>query len=117
MNDRLFVYGTLLPGLAPAAVEDLVERFRLVGTGSLPGRLYDLGPYPGAVFDASASTRVTGQVFELPDDPTLLARLDAYEGCVPGDPQNSQYLRVQLLARLVEGCEVSCWAYAYNRPL
>jgi gamma-glutamylcyclotransferase (GGCT)/AIG2-like uncharacterized protein YtfP len=117
MSQYLFVYGTLLPAQTPPELQELTRRLRFVSAGSMPGQLYDLGQYPGAVFDANSSSRVLGQVFELPDDPRLLAQLDEYEGCLPADPRGSLFSR-QLLPITLEGGSVKmCWVYLYNRPL
>src|SRR5437764_4730137 len=93
--DRLFVYGTLLPGQSPPAMRDVVARLRPAGTAAVRGRLYDLGAYPGMVLDPAAG-EVLGQVMEMPapsdasdDGPgpaDLWRRMDAYEGFVPDDP-------------------------------
>jgi len=113
----LFVYGTLLPGQAPACVADLVARFRPVGPGTVPGVLVDLGSYPGLVLDNSGSGRVVGQLLELPDDdPTLLRRLDAYEGFDPAAPGTSFFRRVPTIATLADGRSAACDVYVYNRP-
>jgi gamma-glutamylcyclotransferase (GGCT)/AIG2-like uncharacterized protein YtfP len=78
MSDYLFVYGTLLPELAPQAVLNEVRQFLWLGQGAACGRLYDLGDYPGAILDAAAETRIVGQVCQLPDNPAVLEALDAY---------------------------------------
>jgi gamma-glutamylcyclotransferase (GGCT)/AIG2-like uncharacterized protein YtfP len=112
---HLFVYGTLLPGEVPEVLRPLLGGLAWVGRGWLPGRLYDLGPYPGAVPDAGAATRVRGEVYALPGDPGLLEVLDAYEGCVPGRPLESLFVRVQAPVALEVGGVLRCWVYAYNR--
>jgi gamma-glutamylcyclotransferase (GGCT)/AIG2-like uncharacterized protein YtfP len=86
MSECLFVYGTLLPGRAPAEVANAVSRLRRVGPGHVQGRLYDFGDYPGAILDRSSQSRIPGQVFELPDDESVLASLDEYEEFSPDDP-------------------------------
>src|SRR6185436_15278063 len=61
----LFVYGTLLPGHAPAAMRDVVASLRPVGPATVRGRLYHLGAYPGLVLDAGdASGVVHGMLLE-----------------------------------------------------
>jgi gamma-glutamylcyclotransferase (GGCT)/AIG2-like uncharacterized protein YtfP len=115
MSRHLFLYGTLLPELAPPAIAAAARRLARVGKASLPGRLHDLGAFPGAILDPAARTRIAGAVFALPGDPELLAALDAYEGFLPGDPARSLFVRVRAAARLEDGCELSCWVYEYNR--
>jgi gamma-glutamylcyclotransferase (GGCT)/AIG2-like uncharacterized protein YtfP len=114
VSGHLFVYGTLLPDLAPESVRELVGRLRPRGPASVPGRLCDLGPFPGAILSDEAATGVQGQVFELPDDPGLLAALDAYEGFDPRRPEASLFVRVGRTVTLADGGTVSCWVYVYN---
>ena len=109
--DHLFAYGTLQPGLAPAAVRPLVDSLAVVGIGTTPGSLYDLGAYPGAVFDDAAGGTVRGTVYALPADAAaVLASLDQYEG-VP-----TLYRRTTVPVTLPGGPVLSCWAYHYNPP-
>src|SRR3954467_15909116 len=91
-NSRLFAYGTLLPGLAPPAMREVVGRMRAAGDATVAGRLYDLGPYPGLVLDETSGP-VHGQLLDVPDDPELWLRMDAYEGFVPEDPPRSLFRR------------------------
>jgi gamma-glutamylcyclotransferase (GGCT)/AIG2-like uncharacterized protein YtfP len=115
MPEHIFVYGTLLPGLAPAGLWEPVRLCAPVGRGSLPGRLYDLGPYPAAVPDTSAPGRVAGMVYRLPDRTDVLGALDAYEGCDAADLSGSLFVRRWLEVALDDGGRVSCWVYVYNR--
>jgi gamma-glutamylcyclotransferase (GGCT)/AIG2-like uncharacterized protein YtfP len=115
MPDHLFLYGTLLPELAPAPLRAALAGCQSVGDGSVPGRLYDLGRYPGLVPDPLARGRVLGQVFRLPEQGDVLEALDAYEGFDPADPPGSLYLRLPQDAELAGGERLSCWVYIYNR--
>jgi gamma-glutamylcyclotransferase (GGCT)/AIG2-like uncharacterized protein YtfP len=117
MAQYLFTYGTLQPGHAPSAIASAAERLRPVGEGHVHGILYDFGHYPGAVLDASAQGKIFGSVYQLPDDPTVLQKLDAYEECFPDAPEISQYLRVQHPVELATGATVDCWVYIYNRDV
>jgi gamma-glutamylcyclotransferase (GGCT)/AIG2-like uncharacterized protein YtfP len=56
-----------------------------------------------------------GQVFELPDDPGVLTRLDDYEGFDPSRPRGSLFVRKRCLVRLNNGQKLACWIYTYNR--
>lgn len=115
MPAYLFVYGTLLPGLRPSALGDPMARCVDRGPGSVPGRLYDLGPYPGAVLDPQGTARIHGRVFELPGDRDVLPALDRYEGYDPARMGNSLYLRVTQRVDLADGGSILCWVYVYNR--
>lgn len=107
---RLFVYGTLRPGHGHPMGAWLLGRARHLGSALMRGRLYDLGPYGGAVYadDASpADDVVRGEVLELNagDVDAVLARLDEYEG---GD-----FPRREVVVTLAAGDEVRCQAYLY----
>ena len=113
---HVFVYGTLLPGLAPTVVADVVRTLRVVGPGTVPGRLYHLGAYPGCVLDAACDAVVHGQLLELPSR-DVLDRLDGYEGYAAHDEAGSLFLRVECDVTLADGGgRVRSWVYVYNRP-
>lgn len=101
-------------GKAPDEVKRLVSRLRPLGKASVRGRLYDLGEYPGAILDDKADSVIFGEVFELPDAPSLFKQLDSYEGFEPHYPQSSLFLRERCTASLDGGREVECWIYTYN---
>lgn len=88
-----------------------------MGPAAAPGRLYDLGDYPGATFGGPPDSLVLGEVFELPDDGGHLAALDSYEGFDPRDPEGSPFVRQRRLVTLAAGRQLDCWVYAYNRDL
>jgi gamma-glutamylcyclotransferase (GGCT)/AIG2-like uncharacterized protein YtfP len=105
----LFIYGTLMPGLR---LEAEMHGARFVGAAQVPGRLVDVGRYPGLL---SGDGQVTGEVYEVDD--AHLARLDVVEGMVPGDRNASQYWReaVNVLNGPLQGQAVQ--TYVYNRPV
>jgi gamma-glutamylcyclotransferase (GGCT)/AIG2-like uncharacterized protein YtfP len=114
MKQYLFAYGTLQEGRAPAAVKQLIEKLKPLGTGYIQGRLYDLGDYPGAKPSKSPHRTITGTVFELPDDPAVLRDLDKYEEYSKGRPSESLFVRKKLPAKLSNGQRLTCWTYFYN---
>jgi gamma-glutamylcyclotransferase (GGCT)/AIG2-like uncharacterized protein YtfP len=114
VTQYIFLYGTLLPGHAPAQIASAVGRLRRVGRGTVQGILYDLGRYPGAVLGKTGSL-IQGEVFELPDDPEILHRLDAFEGFDPDRPESSEFVRREWPVILSGGKKIICWVYAYNR--
>jgi gamma-glutamylcyclotransferase (GGCT)/AIG2-like uncharacterized protein YtfP len=111
----LFSYGTLLPKHAPREIAPTVRKLRRVGQGFVRGRLYDLGDYPGAVLTRSGPL-IRGLVFELPEDPEVLERLDQYEEFNRSRPKASLFVRKRRVVQLQDGRKIYCWIYAYNRP-
>jgi gamma-glutamylcyclotransferase (GGCT)/AIG2-like uncharacterized protein YtfP len=82
----------------------------------MTGRLYDLGPYPGAVLDGGPGG-VVGEVLELPENGAVLRELDRYEGFDESDPERSLFVRRRVSVCLEDRREVSCWVYVYQRRL
>lgn len=112
---HLFVYGTLLQSLGNPYAGLVGRHSTYRGRGSFPGYLYDLGPYPGAVYAAGAATRVYGDILTLLCPERVLPALDTYEGYDPGSLQASLYRREVVAVRSGEEL-VGCWVYLYNRP-
>ncbi|WP_432257361.1 gamma-glutamylcyclotransferase family protein [Cupriavidus sp. TMH.W2] len=106
---RVFVYGTLRAGevndLNAAAQRHGIAAPTLLGTGTVAGRLYDFGTYPGLVLDAG-SGKVVGDIYEIPD--ALLPVLDEIEEVYPG--QASLFVREEQ-AVLHNGQPVACLLY------
>lgn len=99
---KLFVYGTLMQGLR---LHSQLGNSPLLEKGSTPGRLYDKGGYPAAVFGGTG--RVQGEVYNV--TPEILRRLDFVEG-VP-----YTYQRIKTNVLLNTGHAVTAWAYQWNR--
>lgn len=106
----LFVYGTLRPCLAGAEQRQLIARLAAAGPATVPGLLYDLGPYPALVAGPGV---VYGDLY-LVSDERQLAALDAYEECGGDDPL---YRREPTIATRPDGSAVAAWAYFYERSL
>ena len=115
MSEYLFTYGTLQPGLAPSEVAPEVDKLLTIGEGSVPGLLYNLGHFPGAVLDPDSKHRIFGTVFQLPEDKDVLRKLDSYEEFNPDRPDESQFLRTRHSVELVSGHSIDCWVYVYNQ--
>jgi gamma-glutamylcyclotransferase (GGCT)/AIG2-like uncharacterized protein YtfP len=112
--ERFFVYGTLRPGRAPTALGEVVRTLRAVGAARLRGRLYDLGPYPGAIADPSAADWIHGEVVECTADSPPLAWFDAYEDVVPDAPERGIFRRERHAVETDAG-PVECWVYLLVR--
>jgi gamma-glutamylcyclotransferase (GGCT)/AIG2-like uncharacterized protein YtfP len=99
----LFAYGTLLPHEAPSELTDIVVKLRKIGVGCTRGRLYDFGEYPGAVVGHSSGEPITGMVYELPPNSSVLHELDAYEGFDKFHPESGLFIRKKRLITLRNG--------------
>jgi gamma-glutamylcyclotransferase (GGCT)/AIG2-like uncharacterized protein YtfP len=117
VTHHLFVYGTLSPRHAPPEIAATVRRLRPVGSASVPGQLYDLGEYPGAVLSKTARSQIRGEVFELPTDAKTLSSLDDYEGFEPAKPTSSLFVRRAWPVMMDDGTRLRCWVYVYNGDL
>ncbi|MFN0083882.1 MAG: acetylornithine/succinylornithine family transaminase [Blastocatellia bacterium] len=112
MNEVLFVYGSLRPSLASGAAGVLIEHLTPVGTGTVPGRLYDLGDYTGAILDPKAGTLIPGELVRF--SPDVLPALDEYEGFREEAPEACLFVRRRCRVRQADGAVVESWIYVYN---
>lgn len=97
----LFVYGLLQPGIRPP------RTMRRHWTGSVRGRLYDLGEYPGAVDIGRVPDTFEGWIVEIEEGELL--ELDAFEDVTSGNA----YRRI--LSTTMAG--ESVWIYEYIGPV
>ncbi len=93
------MYGTLRRGSDNQHARMLFEHGQFVGEASIPGLLFDFGPYPGA---RPGTGSIKGEIFRI--DESLLAAFDEYEG--------DEYERVMIA---IEGLP-DCWIYWYTGP-
>lgn len=105
----VFVYGTLRAGevndLNAAARRHGIVAPTLLGTGTVAGRLYDFGSYPGLVPDAGAGP-VAGDIYDVPE--ALMPVLDEIEEVYPG--QATLFVRTGHPVQR-EGGSVTCLLY------
>lgn len=111
----LFVYGSLRRDVGHPLHAVLAEHVAFVGCGTFQGKLYDLGPYPGAVPSEDEADIVVGEVYALHDPERVLAVLDRYEGCA-NDPPPTEFRREKAMITLEKGVRVAAWIYLYNWP-
>lgn len=114
MKDQLFVYGTLMKGI-PSRMSDYLQQHALfVGAAYANGHLYDLGQYPGFVYDRGCDRLVKGHVFQLKSPKQVFPILDRYEGIEESNNSENEYLRTLIDVRLNKK-EVQVWTYLFNR--
>ena len=106
-----FAYGTLRRGARKDLRNFAPGRARLLGPATVPGRLYDLGDYPGMLDPAAVGDRVVGELYELGEIDETLERLDEYEGCEAGRGGFRRCIRSVLLEG---GRARNAWIYLYQ---
>ncbi len=112
MQTYLFVYGTLMKGIPSRMASFLEQQGSFLGEGSVQGWLYDLGNYPGLIFDAQAENEVIGHIFRLEHPSFVFEKLDAFEGIEAND--SGEYTRIEIPVRF-QNQILYCWVYQYNR--
>lgn len=112
---HIFVYGTLRLGFDNPWANFLRQHTIYIGVGKMKGHKFDLGKYPGAVFDEKSAEWVEGDVFEFKTNQAeVLEKLDEYEGVGPAFPQPNEFVRVPCPV-LVRKHFLDCWVYLFNR--
>jgi gamma-glutamylcyclotransferase (GGCT)/AIG2-like uncharacterized protein YtfP len=98
---------------ASAMARYLQQNSDFVGEGTFPGRLYDLGSYPGAVYEAQAATQVFGHILRLHDPEKPFKILDLYEGITNAQADQNEYWRTVIPVNF-NNQPLDCWVYLYN---
>jgi gamma-glutamylcyclotransferase (GGCT)/AIG2-like uncharacterized protein YtfP len=111
----LFVYGTLLNNTNEFAVY-LKNNSTFYKKAKFRGKLYDIGQYPGAIFQPDNDGFVYGSIFVMKDADDTLKILDDYEGYGYDHPQPNEFVR-ELIEVETDDKSVECWVYLYNWPV
>jgi gamma-glutamylcyclotransferase (GGCT)/AIG2-like uncharacterized protein YtfP len=111
ITNLLFVYGTLMQAFDNPYARQLRTESWFVGPGHLPGILYRVSWFPGAVPDSSARSLIHGEVYKLKNPEEMLLVLDDYEDV--GDNETGLYVRRQLPVQVGDRA-LNCWLYVYN---
>jgi gamma-glutamylcyclotransferase (GGCT)/AIG2-like uncharacterized protein YtfP len=117
MQDRLFVYGTLMRGFDHPMAKLLSRSAEFIGEARCRGRLYLVKHYPGLVLSDDASDVVFGELYRLHHLDELLREFDMYEACGEGFAEPTEYLRRMLTVKLADGTASEAWSYVYNWPV
>ena len=110
---KLFVYGTLRRGFEWHF--HLRQTARFLGDGTIQGRMYDLGEFPGAVPSDVAGEVVRGELYQLLDPESQLKILDEKEECDPIQPEAGLFVRRPTEVRLNTGETFEAWVYFLPR--
>jgi gamma-glutamylcyclotransferase (GGCT)/AIG2-like uncharacterized protein YtfP len=116
MSRCIFVYGTLMLSAGRDVGRRLASEAEYLGHGSVAGRLYDMGKWPGLVASRWQDDRVHGEVWRMHQPEASLPWLDEYEGIKP-NVKNPEYARIVASAKLTGGSAAPVWLYTYLWPL
>ncbi|PWJ60057.1 gamma-glutamylcyclotransferase (GGCT)/AIG2-like uncharacterized protein YtfP [Dyadobacter jejuensis] len=114
LSEYLFVYGTLMSGHTNPFSHQLQRMATYYAEGYMPGALYRIDWYPGAIYQADSSSTVRGEIYQLNEAGPLLQALDAYEDLQPNESQ-SEYIRRIVPIDTPDGSRVDCWVYLFNK--
>ncbi len=88
----LFVYGTLL---STEYNHLTIKGSKLIGEGSIYGKLFDIGNYPAL---KEGENVIIGELYDI--DNLTLKKCDELEGYNQDDPENSPYIRKSVIVCL-----------------
>jgi len=113
----IFVYGTLRKQKASNMHHLLADYCEYFSDGVMPGKLYQVCGYPGAIESGDANDKVFGELYKIHNQKLVLARLDEYEECSDRFPMPREYIRKPISIELSGGGSVVAWVYLYNHEV
>ena len=115
-KNYIFVYGLLKSIYDNEPARFIRENCSLIGEGSFSGKLYDIGSYPGAIFDLNSDSKVYGEVFQIvKNEDELVSFLDQFEGVGDDFEQPNEYVRKHIPITTSQGIiSASCYLYNWN---
>lgn len=88
----------------------LESNSQFAGEAWIPGKLYDLGQYPGLCYVPEGTEVVWGEIFVMNNSNSVLGILDGYEGIF--GKESDEYRR--RLLPVFKGEDVfNCWVYEW----
>jgi gamma-glutamylcyclotransferase (GGCT)/AIG2-like uncharacterized protein YtfP len=114
-SNLLFIYGTLMQAENSYGAY-LRDNSELLGKAKLRGKLFDIGPYPGAHYIPGSDLYTFGHLLKLRRPNEALQIIDEYEGFGATELQPNEFVREIVQVEYNNG-PVICWAYLYNHPV
>ncbi len=111
MQDRLFVYGTLMRGFDHPMAKLLSRSADFIGEARCQGRLYLVKHYPGLVLSDDPNEVVFGELYRLRAADELLREFDMYEACGEGFVEPTEYVRQMLPVTRDGRTAEEAWTY------
>jgi gamma-glutamylcyclotransferase (GGCT)/AIG2-like uncharacterized protein YtfP len=115
MSEFIFAYGSIKSTFEPDTMfQAISEMVKIYGEGKFKADLYLIEEgYPAMILNPDSDIWVHGQILEILDSEKLLPILDTYEGHIPGNTFDSEYIREKINVILPNKKTLSCWAYIY----
>ncbi|MBD3627080.1 gamma-glutamylcyclotransferase family protein [Cyclobacterium sp.] len=110
---NLFVYGTLRRGFNHPMGQFLEKEADFLRRGYIFGLLFDLGPYPVAVYSDKQDQQIVGDIYAFQENSNLLSILDDYEGIGELLETGVTFERKQMVVRLADGSQLDAWVYLH----
>jgi gamma-glutamylcyclotransferase (GGCT)/AIG2-like uncharacterized protein YtfP len=118
MTEYLFVYGSLRKNPQGELHPYLQDHSQFLDYATLPGLLYVVDTYPGAVPAAADSlSLIHGELYLLYNPSYTLPLLDAYEECTSRHPQPHEFARSPALIYRQGKPNITAWVYWYNHSV
>ena len=115
-TDLLFIYGTLLPVFKNEYAEWLKKHSLKLCDGYMPGILFLVDTYPGAVYFIDSKKSVKGIIVKMNDPQKVLNYLDRYEETGKAYAKPNEYIReeINVYCGNKANDKLKCWVYLYN---
>jgi gamma-glutamylcyclotransferase (GGCT)/AIG2-like uncharacterized protein YtfP len=114
-TNLLFIYGTLLPVFNNSWSNWLKSNSEPITEGYMPGLLYLISDYPGALYFPEISSKVMGLVLRLNNAKHVLQKIDEYEEADERYGEFAVFKREIVDIYGLDGIVRKCWVYLYNR--
>jgi len=116
--NHLFVYGTLRKTKSGIVHPYLSKSAVFIDQASIPGKLYQVDTYPGAIPAlAQSKYQIYGEVYFLLNPKHVLRVLDEYEECASHFCTPHEYQRLPETATFLDGSRIRAWVYWFRRPI
>lgn len=114
LPSTFFFYGTLMQGQSRGPI---VKRLggQVIARATIPGRLVDLGAYPGLVDLGCSDSLVHGELVKFPRVAAAMEEFDAIEGFRGFDKTGSLYGRTWIAVEDESENRHHAWTYHYQR--
>ena len=114
-DEFIFVYGTLRKAFALAMYDKLLRCSEYYADGTMQGKLFDVGGYPGAIASSDPNEKVYGELYRILRRSRLMVLLDDYEECSKRFARPHEYRRKHVPISFGKDRIVMAWVYMYNR--